>query len=657
MKSFSRGIFALIVVSAILLLSDLQNRNAKKELLLSNSQTTSEAKAGKKYTLGLCYFGPEASHDDLLSGIWQRLSELGFERGKNLIVKEAHANGEIGNIAPILLNMDNQAMDLVLVTSTPCVTAALTSIKKHPVAFTYCYDPIAAGAGKSLDDHAAGITGIGSFPPVEKTIQFILETVPKVKKIGTIYNTSEANSRKVVSVMREIAKKLGFELVEMPVINSSEVFQAAQVIASKGIDALYISGDNTAIQAFDAIAGVCNKQSIPLVVNDLPLVSKGAFAAIGIGWKSVGYYSGDVIGKLLNGTSPTLIPIENYVNEEVAIDQAKAKKLGINVPQKYLISSTTQPQSSPLSDTFKLIRKKYKLAMVHYVDSPNSESCEQGIRKALTNRKMKEGIDYTMKVYNAQGDISTLNSIAGSLGNEKWDLVFALSTPTIQMLTKKLPNSTLVFTNVGDPVAAGLGKSFTDHLPNLCGISTMSDFDGMMRLIHYLHPSIKRIGTVFAPSEINSVCYKDRLDQSARKLGIQLIAVPANSATEVMDAANSMVAQRIEAFCQISDNLTGSCSSAIMKVSFDSKVPYYGFITNQIEQGAVAVCARDYFEAGYESGLMGVDVLAGKNTANIPYRFVTKTDFMINLDKARLFKINVPDQIYKKIPQLKISNP
>jgi ABC-type uncharacterized transport system substrate-binding protein len=643
MKSFSRGIIGLFIVSAILLFSDLNNRNRTKSIPQTVNQINSEAVDGMKYTLGLCYFAPEASHDELMEGLWQRMRELGFVRDSNLIIKEFHSNGEIGNIAPILLNMDNQAMDMVLVTSTPCITAAIATIKKHPIVFTYCYDPIAAGAGKSMEDHYPNITGIGSFPPVEKTIQFILETIPGAKKIGNIYNTSEANSRKVVSVMRQIAEKKGFELVEMPVVNSSEVFQAAQVIAGKGIDALYISGDNTALQAFDVIAGVCNKQSIPLIVNDLPFVGKGAFAAIGIGWKSVGYHSGDLIGRVLNGASPAKIPIENYVNESLAFDEGKAKKLGITIPQKYRIKDKTLPTAT-----------KFRLGFVHYVDSPNSEDCEKGMRKALDDNNLKENIDYTLKVYNAQGDISTLNSIAGTIGNDTWDLVFAASTPTIQVLSKKLAGQKIVFTNVGEPIVAGLGKSFDDHLPNICGVSTMSDFDGLFNLALCLKPGLKLVGTVFSPAEINSVIFKDRLAEAARKRGIELIAAPANTSTDVLDAANSLVAQRIEAFCQISDNLTGSCGSAIMKASIDSKVPVFGFGTNQLKQGAVAVCARDYFQAGYEAGQMGVEVLAGKKPAQIPFHCVSKTDFIINTEAAGLFGISLPEKLYTDFPQIKI---
>jgi len=319
------------------------------------------------------------------------------------------------------------------------------------------------------------------------------------------------------------------------------------------------------------------------------------------------------------------------------------KSLDLTIPDKYRATNDSMP-----------VTATHKLAMVHYIDSPNSEACEKGIRKALEDKGLRDGVDFTLKVYNAQGDFSTLNSIAGMISNESWDLVFVTSTPTVQLMAKKLPNLKIVFTNVGDPLAAGLGKSFDDHLPNLCGISTMSDFEGLLKLVQYLHPGIKRAGTVFTPAEINSVSYKDRLVEAAKKKGIEMIAVPANSASEVLDAANSMVAQRIDAFCQISDNLTASSCSAILKVSLDNKIPYYGFVTDQIYQGAVAVCARDYSQAGYEAGQMGIDILSGKNPAQIPHRYVEKTDYLISQETARLHNIPIPGQVFTAFPQLKI---
>ena len=82
--------------------------------------------------------------------------------------------------------------------STPVLTAAIKAVKKKPVVFTYVYDPIAAGAGKTPTDHLPNITGTGSFPPVDDTLVVIRELLPKVQAVGTLYNSSEANSRKVI---------------------------------------------------------------------------------------------------------------------------------------------------------------------------------------------------------------------------------------------------------------------------------------------------------------------------------------------------------------------------------------------------------------------------------------------------------------------------
>jgi ABC-type uncharacterized transport system substrate-binding protein len=308
----------------------------------------------------------------------------------------------------------------------------------------------------------------------------------------------------------------------------------------------------------------------------------------------------------------------------------------------------------PEGQSHSRVGKISKFTLIQYVDSPNSEDCERGLRKALEDNNLKENTDFTLKVYNAQGDMSTLNSIAGTIANEKWDLVFSGSTPTIQILSKKLVNQNIIFTNVGDPIAAGLGKSFEDHLPFLTGVSTMSDFDGLINLVLSLQPEIKWVGTVYTPAEINSVIYKEHLGGAAKKRGIMLVAAPASTATEILDAANSLVSQGIEAFCQISDNLTGSSGSSIQKVSHDRKIPYYGFVTNQID-GAVAVCARDYFQAGYDAGLMGLEVLAGKKPSLIPFHYVAKTDYLINKEAARYYGISVPEKIFKLFPELKIS--
>ena len=628
-KKLATAILAIILTGGILLVSDLSNRNAEPKHQLLNETKGIKAAEGKDYRIGLTYFGPDESLDMTLKGLWDGMQELGFVKDSNLTVIAQHANGEIANLQPIHLNMDNQNVDLIVVTSTPGITAAISAVKRHPMVFTMSYTPLEAGAGKSYTDHLPNITGVGSFPPVEKTFDFIKESFPGTKRIGTLYNSSEANSRKVVEIARAYAKKIGVDLIENTVVNTSEVYQAVSTLCARNVDAIWVTGDNTALQAFHAIAKVCNDHKVPLIINDVDYVDKGALAAVGIGWYQTGYHTATYVARGLNGESPAKIPIENYVNEMIVINKALAKERGIHFPEKYTNQNSLKGQN-------------YKFCLAHYVDSPNTEDVEKGIREELKKIGLEENIDFTLKVFNAQGDISTLNSIADAISSEKWDLIFCTSTPTIQTLSKKVSNSPIVFTGVGDPVKAGVGKSFDEHQAGLTGISTMSDFDGLVKLVVGSMPGIKTIGTIYTPGEVNSVAYKEELEKAAGKQGLTLVAIPANSATEVADAALAITSKGIQAFTQISDNLTASCGSSIIKTAYDNHIPYFAFIGKQVEQGAIAAIARDYYYAGVDAVAMAKEILEGKEPADIPFRYVSKSTVKTNTKAMNYFNIKVP---------------
>jgi putative ABC transport system substrate-binding protein len=228
-------------------------------------------------------------------------------------------------------------------------------------------------------------------------------------------------------------------------------------------------------------------------------------------------------------------------------------------------------------------------------------------------------------------------------------MIIANSTPTIQALARKETKSPIVFTNVGDPVIAGLGTSYDDHVAGITGVSTMSDFDGMVDMILSLQPGIRRIGTVFAPAEVNSVAYKEGLEKAAKKRGIELVTAAASTATEVTDAAVSLTSKKIGAVCQISDNLTASCISAIIKAAENGRIPMYGFVTKLMGQGVMAVVARDYHQAGYDAGVMVKKVLDGTPAGEIPFQLVTKTIFEVNVTIAAKYKITIPDGLSEKI--------
>lgn len=636
-KKILNAMLALLVACMILLVSDLENRHRESKVVNDKTSGDYVAQAGRTYKLGVTYIGPDPALDVTLEAIWDEMAKYGYVKDSNLIVQAQHANGEMANLQPLHFAMDHTDVDAILVLTTPGISAAVATVKNHPMVFSLSYTPLIAGAGKSYTDHLPNITGVGSFPPVEKTMDFIRETIPHTKRIGTVYNSSEANSVRVMEVAKEYLKGIGIELVESTATNSNEVYQAISSLCNRKVDVVWITGDNTAIQAFPAIGKVCKDNELPLIINDDDFMGIGALASVGISWRGTGRRTAPYIAKVLSGYNPGEIPIENYVEETCKLDKELAANMGITFPQQYL------DMAEHKTVTFD---KKLKLCLAHYVDSPNSEDAEHGIKEQLAKNGLKEGEDYTLKTYNAQGDISTLNSIAETIAGSYWDLVFTTSTPTIQAISKKIEDRPIVFTNVGDPIKAGMGESFENHVAHCTGISTMSDFEGLVQLIKETVPNVKTIATVFTPGEVNSVAYNDKLKEVAEAHGLTLISVPANSATEVSDAAMSAANSHIDAFAQISDNLTASCGAAIIKVAYDKHIPYFGFISKQVEQGAVAAIARDYYYAGVDAVNMAMEVLTGTSPQDIPFRYVTKSTVHYSEKAEKYFNVTIP-QKYK----------
>ena len=151
---------------------------------------------GLMYKVGIAYFGPDPGVDAGMQGLLDGLRDLGFVEGQNLEVKKAHAQGEMSNIPSILQNYANQDLYLLVPMTTPLLTGTIGLVKKKPAVFTAAvYDPIAAGAGPTCDNHVPNVTGVGSFPPIPDTVQLIRDLVPGVRTVGTVYNSSEANSK------------------------------------------------------------------------------------------------------------------------------------------------------------------------------------------------------------------------------------------------------------------------------------------------------------------------------------------------------------------------------------------------------------------------------------------------------------------------------
>ncbi len=104
------------------------------------------------------------------------------------------------------------------------------------------------------------------------------------------------------------------------------------MLAHRNVQALWITGDNTALQAFAGIAKVAADARLPLINNDPEFVQQGALVSVGIGWYQTGYAAAKVVARVLRGESPQGIPFENIAVKQVELNHEVARTLGITFP-------------------------------------------------------------------------------------------------------------------------------------------------------------------------------------------------------------------------------------------------------------------------------------------------------------------------------------
>jgi ABC-type uncharacterized transport system substrate-binding protein len=210
---------------------------------------------------------------------------------------------------------------------------------------------------------------------------------------------------------------------------------------------------------------------------------------------------------------------------------------------------------------------------------------------------------------------------------------------------QRVKTTPIVFSFSSNPIGAGAGKSYEDHLPNVTGVPTVGAYEDVMRIIRELLPRARRLGSLVVPSEVNSVASTKQAVEIAAKHGLELATLPVNTSSDVGDATLALLAQGIDAICQVGSNLTVAGFASIVRPAQQARVPVFGFLSNDAKNGAVAVAARDFYESGREAGVMAARVIQGESPAAIPFREVEGSKLIVNLAAAKMASIVVSESM------------
>lgn len=289
--------------------------------------------AGKTYIVSVTQIVEHPALDAMRKGVADRLKEKGIDTTYNVHI----AQGNMATNTQIISQIMGEEPDVVLAIATPGAQAAAQKIHDRPIVFTGVTDPVTAGLVKDLKNtDGKNITGMSDFSPMDKHVALIQEIVPNVKTIGIIYNSGEPNSVPNLKALKAEAAKVGINVEEATIANSSGVYQAAKSLVGR-CDVVYVGTDNTVVSAIESAVKVCTANQLPLIVGDVDSVKRGAIAAVAVDYYKMGLQTGDMIAKILiDGAKPADMPVEFLNDLNLHVNKKAAAAMGVTLPEATL---------------------------------------------------------------------------------------------------------------------------------------------------------------------------------------------------------------------------------------------------------------------------------------------------------------------------------
>ena len=300
-------------------------------------QETPPAKTGipGPYVIGIFQSVDSPTANEVRRGILQAFAEAGLRDGREIVVTIRIANNDIAEVQTIARELAGR-VDMIIPLSTQALQAAILTSRKVPIVFGAVAVPYLVGAGQSATNHLANVTGVVSTGPIRQTMALIRDVLPRARRVGSLWTSSEINSEHYLEQARAAASELGFELVVVPVTGPTDIPRSLQRLLNEKIDVLFPMSDNTLNSSFDIIGRAAAENATPLFASFLRSVEFGACAALGFDFYDMGLKTGRLAVRVKNGESPGALPIESMDAVKLYINPEAAARQGVVFPKDLL---------------------------------------------------------------------------------------------------------------------------------------------------------------------------------------------------------------------------------------------------------------------------------------------------------------------------------
>ena len=284
-----------------------------------------------------------------------------------------------------------------------------------------------------------------------------------------------------------------------------------------------------------------------------------------------------------------------------------------------------------------------KVGIIQTIENGAFDAMRDGFIQELRDQGYSED-ELEVVVKNGQGDASTMNTIAQEMADGSYDLVATIATPASQAFVNMESDTPQVFISVSDPVTAGILTTMENPDHNATGTSNPIPVSSIIDLSETLTPGIETFGIIYNTSEVNSVSTVEEAKAYMSEQGYDVIETVVTNSSEVQQASESLLAD-VDAIFVPNDSVIQNAMATLAEAAKTAKKPVYGSSAVMVDSGALATIAISDEAIGAKSADMAIEILNGKNPAEVPAVAVEGNLTVLNQTTADAIGIEIPDDL------------
>jgi putative ABC transport system substrate-binding protein len=305
-------------------------------LLVSPRRSWAQGKPRRIGFLGVWADEPDRdpTHAAWLSG----LREKGWIEGKNLLVEYRFAPDRLPALAAELVALNPE---LIIAQGPEPALALKSATAIIPIVLMTVYDPVGIGLVQSLSHPGGNITGIATAVPggmMGKSVEILRELIPDAAKIALLVNPHNAIHRQLLGEeVPRTARSFGVALPIVEATKADELDAAFASAVAQRADAMIVSGDiPTTILHWPRVVALAAEHRLPAIYL-FRQFAKGGLVVYGPDTRDLTRRATEYVDKILKGTKPSDLPVEQPTKFDLVINMKTAKALGLTVPPSLLV--------------------------------------------------------------------------------------------------------------------------------------------------------------------------------------------------------------------------------------------------------------------------------------------------------------------------------